>query len=133
MGTRTVLGIVAHDNKGRFNIAGHVDDPRKEYVETEIWPTWICASHHRCRYRHCVVQLQHSRGARGFSRQRRQAILSPRRVPTEAVPSHDPRCCVLAVQQHEGDHGCHGAKMVYPQRNLSRRLVFNPKPGDPAI
>ena len=47
IGTRGIIGLVACDNKGRFNISGHIDDPRKDYVETEVWPTWICAGHNK--------------------------------------------------------------------------------------
>ena len=46
MGTRKLLQIVAHDNEGRFLLAGSMrkDDRRGEYVDTGMWSTWICAS-----------------------------------------------------------------------------------------
>ena len=45
VGTRHILSIVACDSKERFNITGHPNDPRREYIETDVWPSWICASH----------------------------------------------------------------------------------------
>ena len=46
MGTRTLLSICASDNKGRFILSGHPDaDPRGEFIDGGIWPTWIAASH----------------------------------------------------------------------------------------
>ena len=46
MGTRTLLSVCADDSKGRFILAGHPDaDPRGEFIDGGIWPTWIAASH----------------------------------------------------------------------------------------
>ena len=46
MGTRTLLSICADDSKGRFILSGHPDaDPRGEFIDGGIWPTWIAASH----------------------------------------------------------------------------------------
>eukprot|EP00439_Symbiodinium_sp_Y106_P006973 s4624_g1.t1 len=47
VGTRHILAVVAYDSKGRFNIAGHSDDPRRDFIETDVWPSWICASRGR--------------------------------------------------------------------------------------
>ena len=36
---------MAHDNKGRFMIAGTERDVRSEYIDTALWPLWIAAAH----------------------------------------------------------------------------------------
>ena len=46
IGTRSLLSLCASDNTGRFILAGHpTADPRSEFIDTGIWPTWISASH----------------------------------------------------------------------------------------
>ncbi|CAE7460434.1 pol [Symbiodinium sp. CCMP2456] len=45
IGHRMILSLVAHDNKGRFILFGHVGDPRNDYIDCGIWPLWISASH----------------------------------------------------------------------------------------
>ena len=45
VGTRHILSVVAYDSKGRFNIAGHPDDPLRDFIDTNLWPSWICAWH----------------------------------------------------------------------------------------
>ncbi|CAE7787433.1 GIP, partial [Symbiodinium sp. CCMP2456] len=45
IGHRMLQSLVAHDNKGRFILSGHVGDPRNECIDCGIWPLWISASH----------------------------------------------------------------------------------------
>ncbi|CAE7263392.1 GIP, partial [Symbiodinium sp. CCMP2456] len=45
IGHRMIQSLVAHDNKGRFILSGHVGDPRKDYIDCGVWPLWISASH----------------------------------------------------------------------------------------
>ncbi|CAE7419073.1 GIP [Symbiodinium sp. CCMP2456] len=40
-----IQSLVAHDNKGRFILAGHIGDLRNDCVDCGIWPLWISASH----------------------------------------------------------------------------------------
>ncbi|CAE7349128.1 GIP [Symbiodinium sp. CCMP2456] len=45
IGHRMLQSVVAHDNKGRFLLAGHAKDPRNDYIDCGVWPLWISASH----------------------------------------------------------------------------------------
>ena len=47
LGTRGLVHIAAHDNKGLFLfpiLTGRSEGPRGEYADGGIFPTWVCAS-----------------------------------------------------------------------------------------
>ena len=103
IGTRSLLSLCASDDKGRFILAGHPSaDPRGEFIDTGIWPTWISASHGH--NKKIASQTDNSAIAIAwFSGEERGAlgdtaafpIPRQRRIPATPVPSYHPRCCLL--------------------------------------
>ncbi|CAE7890840.1 GIP, partial [Symbiodinium necroappetens] len=45
IGHRMFIAVVAYDNKCRYLLAGHSEDPRNEFVDGGVWPIWVSASH----------------------------------------------------------------------------------------